>query len=134
MIIISLNTIAGVNYRHYVIIIIITSTSSKLICFGYVCNRDVTILQFGYAAFMVEIFYVRWWILDQSLHWDLFMRDIIWDITQSAWWVRPIITPATAFNYFNISPALIVHLLNSLGSILARRHFRGTHTKSSTDK
>ena len=28
---------------------------------------------------------------------------------------------------FNINPALIVHLLNSLGSILARRHFRGAH-------
>ena len=34
-------------------------------------------LQFGYATFMVEIFYVRWSVLDQSLHWDLFMRDII---------------------------------------------------------
>ena len=29
------------------------------------------------CPFMVEIFYVRWSILDQSLHWDLFMRDII---------------------------------------------------------
>ena len=28
---------------------------------------------------------------------------------------------------FNINPALIVHLLNSLGSILARRHFRSAH-------
>ena len=28
---------------------------------------------------------------------------------------------------FNINPALIVHLLNSLGSILARRHFKGAH-------
>ena len=55
----------------------LTRTSSKWICFGYVWNRDVTILQFGYAAFMVEIFYVRWSILDQSLHWDLFMRDIM---------------------------------------------------------
>ena len=59
----------------------LTRTSSKWICFGYVWNRDVTILQFGYAAFMVEIFYVRWSILDQSLHWDLFMRDIIWNVT-----------------------------------------------------
>ena len=55
----------------------LTRTNWKWICFGYVWNRDVTILQFGYAAFMVEIFYVRWSILDQSLHWDLFMRDII---------------------------------------------------------
>ena len=55
----------------------LTRTSSKWICFGYVWNRDVTILQFGYAAFMVEIFYVRWSILDQSLHWDIFMRDIM---------------------------------------------------------
>ena len=70
----------------------LTRTSSKWICFrspywfnthklkmdmfGYVWNRDVTILQFGYAAYIVEIFYVRWSILDQSLHWDLFMRDI----------------------------------------------------------
>ena len=59
----------------------LTRTSSKWICFGYVWNRDVTILQFGYAAFMVEIFYVRWSILDQSLHWDLFMRDITWFIS-----------------------------------------------------
>ena len=28
---------------------------------------------------------------------------------------------------FNINPAFIVHHLNSLGSILARRHFRGAH-------
>ena len=28
---------------------------------------------------------------------------------------------------FNINPALMVHLLNSLGSILARRHFGGAH-------
>ena len=28
---------------------------------------------------------------------------------------------------FNINPALIVHLLNSLGCILARRHSRGAH-------
>ena len=59
----------------------LTRTSSKWICFGYVWNRDVTVLQFGYAAFMVEIFYVRWSILDQSLHWDLFMRDITVNIS-----------------------------------------------------
>ena len=51
----------------------LTRTSSKWICFGYVWNRDVTILQFGYAAYIVEIFYVRWSILDQSLHWNLFV-------------------------------------------------------------
>ena len=28
---------------------------------------------------------------------------------------------------FDTNPALIVHLLNSLGSILAKRLFRGTH-------
>ena len=33
-------------------------------------------------------------------------------------------TPVTGFN---INPALIVHLLNSLGSILARCYFRGAH-------
>ena len=59
----------------------LTRTSSKWICFGYVWNRDVTVLQFGYAAFMVEICYVRWSILDQSLHWDLFMRDMIYIIS-----------------------------------------------------
>ena len=37
---------------------------------------------------------------------------------------RCIITPVTGFN---INPALIVHLLNSLGSILARCYFRGAH-------
>ena len=35
-----------------------------------------------------------------------------------------IITPVNAFN---INPALVVHLLYSLGSILARRHFTGAH-------
>ena len=45
-----------------------------------------------------------------------------WDTTQSA--LQCIITPVTGFI---INPALIMHLLNSLGSILARRHFRGAH-------
>ena len=63
----------------------LTRTSSKWICFGYVWIRDVTILQFGYAAFMVELFYIRWSILDQSLHWDLFMRDIKLPIQSVPW-------------------------------------------------
>ena len=46
----------------------------------------------------------------------------LWDTSQSA--LQYIITPVTGFN---INPALIVHLLSSLGSILARRHFRGAH-------
>ena len=45
--------------------------------------------------------------------------------TQSA--LQCIFTPVTGFN---INPALIVHHLNSLGSILARCHFRGTHITS----
>ena len=42
--------------------------------------------------------------------------------TQSA--LQCIITPVTGFN---INPALIVHLLYSVGSILARCYFRGVH-------
>ena len=45
---------------------------------------------------------------------------LVGDTTQSA--LQCIVTPVTGFN---INPALIVHLLNSLGSILARCHFRG---------
>ena len=36
-----------------------------------------------------------------------------------------LLPPSTAFN---INPALIVHLLNALGSILARYHFSWAHT------
>ena len=46
----------------------------------------------------------------------------MWDTTKSA--LQCIITSVTGFN---VNPALIVYLLNSLGSILARRHFRGAH-------
>ena len=35
---------------------------------------------------------------------------------------------------FNINPTRIVHLLNSLGSILARSHFRSAHIATSTTK
>ena len=72
---------SSVSINAWSISIGLTRASSKWICFGYVWNRDVTVLQFGYAAFMVEICYVRWSILDQSLHWDLFMRDIMRNVT-----------------------------------------------------
>ena len=55
-------------------------------------------------------------------NWFLYSAFLVWDITQSA--LQCIITPVTGFN---IIPALIVHLLNSLGSILARCYFRGAH-------
>ena len=35
--------------------------------------------------------------------------------------------PPPPITGFNINPALIVHILNSLRSILARHHFRGAH-------
>ena len=52
----------------------------------------------------------------------LYSAFLVWDNTQSA--LQCIITPVIGFS---INPALIVHLLNSLGSILARCYFRGTH-------
>ena len=55
-------------------------------------------------------------------NWFLYSAFLVWDTTQSA--LQCIITPVTGFN---INPALIVHLLNSLGSILARCYFRGAH-------
>ena len=55
-------------------------------------------------------------------NWFLYSAFLVWDTTQSA--LQYIITPVTGFN---INPALIVHLLNSLGSILARCYFRGAH-------
>ena len=55
-------------------------------------------------------------------NWFLYSAFLVWDTTQSA--LQCIITPVTGFN---INPARIVHLLNSLGSILARCYFRGAH-------
>ena len=55
-------------------------------------------------------------------NWFLYSTFLVWGTTQSA--LQCIITPVTGFN---INPALIVHLLNSLGSILARCYFRGAH-------
>ena len=55
-------------------------------------------------------------------NWFLYSAFLVWDTTQSA--LQCIITPVTGFN---INPALIVHLLNSLGSILARCYFRSAH-------
>ena len=55
-------------------------------------------------------------------NWFLYSAFLVWDTTQSA--LQCIITPVTGFN---INPALIVHLLNSLGSTLARCYFRGAH-------
>ena len=55
-------------------------------------------------------------------NWFLYSAFLVWDTTQSA--LQCIITPVTGFN---IDPALIVHLLNSLGSILVRCYFRGAH-------
>ena len=55
-------------------------------------------------------------------NWFLYSAFLVWDTTQSA--LQCIITPVTGFI---INPALIVHLLNSLGSILARCYFRGAH-------
>ena len=52
----------------------------------------------------------------------MYSAFLVWDTTQSA--LQCIITPVTGFN---INPALKVHLLNSLGSILARCYFRGAH-------
>ena len=54
-------------------------------------------------------------------NWFLYNTFLVWDTIQSVLqWLPPVIG-------FNINPALIVYLLNSLGSILARRHFRGAH-------
>ena len=55
-------------------------------------------------------------------NWFLYSAFLIWNTTQSA--LQCIITPVTGFN---INPALIVNLLKSLGSILARCYFRGAH-------
>ena len=55
-------------------------------------------------------------------NWFLYTAFLVWDTTQSA--LQCIITQVTGFN---INPALIVHLLNSLGSILARCYIRGAH-------
>ena len=55
-------------------------------------------------------------------NWFLYSAFLVWDTAQSA--LQCIITPVTGFN---INPALKVHLLNSLGSILARYYFRGAH-------
>ena len=55
-------------------------------------------------------------------NWFLYSAFLVWYTTQSA--LQCIITPVTGFN---INPALIVHILYSLGSILARCHFRGAH-------
>ena len=52
----------------------------------------------------------------------MYSAFLVWYTTQSA--LQCIITPVTGFN---INPALIVHFLNSLGSILARCYFRGAH-------
>ena len=65
------------------------------------------------------------WQVCHSLNnnnWFLYSAFLVCDTTQSA--LQCIITPVTGFN---INPALIVHLLNSLGSILARCYFRGAH-------
>ena len=62
-------------------------------------------------------------INNNNNNWFLYSAFLVWDTTQSA--LQWIITPVTGYN---INPALIVHLLNSLGSILARHHFRGAHT------
>ena len=55
-------------------------------------------------------------------NWFLYSAFLVWDTTQSA--LHCIITPVTGFN---INLALIVHLFNSMGSILARCYFRGAH-------
>ena len=49
---------------------------------------------------------------------------LVWDVLLKALYSVLITTPVTGFN---INPALIVHLLYSLGSILAMRYFRGAH-------
>ena len=61
-------------------------------------------------------------IVNNNNNWFLYSAFLVWDTTQSA--LQCIITPVTGFN---INPALIVHLLNSPGSILARCYFRGAH-------
>ena len=61
-------------------------------------------------------------MINNNNNWFLYSAFLVWDTTQSA--LQCIITPVTGFN---IIPALIVHLLNSLGSILARCYFRGAH-------
>ena len=68
-----------------------------------------------------------WMIYNNN--WFLYLSAfLVWDTTQSA--LQCIITPVTGFN---INPALIVHLLNSLGSILARCYFRGAHMPHATN-
>ena len=63
-----------------------------------------------------DIFY------NKNDNWFLYSAFLAWNTTQSA--LQCIISPVTGFD---INPALIVHLLNSLGSILARCQFRGAH-------
>ena len=53
-------------------------------------------------------------------NWFLYSAFLLWDTTRGA--LQYIINPGHWIN-----PALIVHLLNSLGSILARCHFRSAH-------
>ena len=54
-------------------------------------------------------------------NWILYSAFLVLDTTQSA--LQFHITPGHWIQY----PALIAHLLNALGSILARHHFRGAH-------
>ena len=70
----------------------------------------------------LHVWWASMWNNNNNNNWFLYSAFLVWNTTQSA--LQCIITPVTGFN---INPALIVYLFNSLGSILARRHFRGAH-------
>ena len=58
--------------------------------------------QFGYAVFIVKIFYIRWLILDQSQHRDFFMRDIIRNVIYDSLY---------GIIYLGMSDILVIHAL-----------------------
>ena len=86
----------------------------------HVRHLDPWLLAYQQLAFLVARKNKSNYNNNNNNNWFLYSAFLVWDTTQSA--LQCITTPVTGFN---INPALIVHLLNSLGSILARCYFRG---------
>ena len=85
-----------------------------MVSFSFIRVYTAQILSISYTDMSFYVFHEKFCINNNN-NWFLYSVFLVWDTTQSA--LQCIITPVTGFN---INPALIVHLLNPLGGILAR--------------